>query len=100
MPPGLIRAVNALKARQATEKLATGTAYTESGRLAVDELGEPVWPEWNSDGFPRVTRAAGVRRMRTTTLPVRNIKAKARRAPRRRCEPAPDTARSIRVSHR
>lgn len=73
MPPEPIRAVKALKERQATEKIAAGTAYTESGWVAVDKLGEPVWPEWNSDRFARVTRAAGVRRIRTTALPVRNI---------------------------
>lgn len=56
-------ALRALWVRQAAEKLAAGTAYTETGWVAVDELGEPVHPEWYSDEFERVRKRAGVPRI-------------------------------------
>lgn len=63
MDDELIKALKALKTRQATEKLAAGEGYADSGRVVVDEGGMLVWPEWYSDEFGRVTRRAGLRRI-------------------------------------
>jgi integrase len=60
----LVAALRALKARQAAERLAAGTAYEHTGYVAADELGRPVHPEWYTDEFHRVTRRAGVRQVR------------------------------------
>jgi Phage integrase family. len=73
MDAELVKALRALRAHQAAERLAAGSAYADSGRVVVDELGGPIWPEWYSDEFGRVIRAAGVRRItlhdsRHTTL--------------------------------
>lgn len=56
-------ALHALKVTQAAEKLAAGKAYTDSGCVVVDELGEPVHPEWYSDEFGRLAKRAGVKRI-------------------------------------
>jgi integrase len=60
----LAGALRALKARQAAERLAAGTAYERTGYVAADELGRPVHPEWFTDEFRRVTGRAQVRRIR------------------------------------
>lgn len=67
------RALHALKVAQAAEKLAAGAAYADGGYVVVDELGEPVHPEWYSDEFGRLAKRAGVKRIvlhegRHTTL--------------------------------
>jgi integrase len=54
-------ALRALKVVQAAEKLAAGEAYVDSGYVVVDELGEPVHPEWYSDEFRRLSKRAGVK---------------------------------------
>ena len=61
-----------LKLQQAEAEEA-GEAYDSSGFVVTDEIGAPVHPEWYSDEFGRVLRAAGVRRItlhdsRHTTL--------------------------------
>jgi integrase len=66
-------ALHALKVTQAAEKLVAGGAYTDSGYVVVDEIGEPVHPEWYSDEFGRLAKRAGVKRIvlhegRHTTL--------------------------------
>ncbi|MEU6641269.1 tyrosine-type recombinase/integrase [Saccharomonospora sp. NPDC046836] len=69
-------ALRALWVRQAAEKLEAGPAYAtadtsylwegervadaETGWVVVDELGEPVHPEWYSDEWERVRKRAGV----------------------------------------
>jgi integrase len=58
--PWLVRS-RALKVAQAAEKLAAGEAYGDSGYLMVNELGEPVHPEWYSDEFRRLSKRAGVK---------------------------------------
>jgi integrase len=60
----LVATLKALKARQASERLAAGPAYERSGYLAADELGRPVHPEWYTDEFHRVADRAQVRRIR------------------------------------
>jgi integrase len=54
-------ALRALKVAQAAEKLAAGEAFVDSGYVVVDELGEPVHPEWYSDEFRRLSKRAGVK---------------------------------------
>jgi integrase len=56
-------ALRALWVHQATEKLAAGTAYADTGWVVVDELGEPMHPEWYSDEFERVRKRAGAPRI-------------------------------------
>ena len=53
--------LRALWVRQAAEKLAAGTAYTDTGWIVVDELGEPVHPGWYSDEFERCVGGLGSR---------------------------------------
>lgn len=63
LPADLVAALTALHKRQAAEKLAAGEAYSASGYVVVDELGEAVNPEWVSDEFGRVRERAGLRRI-------------------------------------
>ena len=59
-----VAALRALRKRQLAERLAAGEAYTDSGWVVTDEVGEPVHPEWYSDEFHRVREHAGLRRIR------------------------------------
>jgi integrase len=66
-------ALRSLFVDQAREKLAAGDAYSDTGWVVVDELGEPIHPEWFSDEFDRLQRQAEVPRIvlhgaRHTTL--------------------------------
>jgi integrase len=56
-------ALRALWVRQAAEKLAAGESYADTGWVVVDELGQPVHPEWYSDEFERVRKRAGLPRI-------------------------------------
>lgn len=60
MHPGTVAALRALSARQAADRLLAGPAYDESGLIVVDALGRPVRPEWYSDRFRALCKAAGV----------------------------------------
>lgn len=66
----MLAAARRLKARQAAERLAAGTAYTTACRdcrevhLFVDELGECVHPESYSDRFEVLNRKAGLPKIR------------------------------------
>lgn len=69
----LLGGLKALRKRQQAEAEEAGEAYEASGYVVTDELGAPVHPEWYSDEFGRVLRAAGLRRItlhdsRHTTL--------------------------------
>jgi integrase len=61
-----IAALRALKAQQAQERLAGGKVYTPAcadcggAHVAVDEIGRPYRPEWYSDQFRRLFKAAGL----------------------------------------
>lgn len=55
----LAAALHSLRAAQAAERLAAGPAYVDSGYVVVDELGRAPRPEWYSDTFRRLERAAG-----------------------------------------
>ena len=63
---GLVAALRSLKTRQARERLGAGPAYSGGcggcggAHVVVDELGRPYRPEWYSDRFGRIARAAGL----------------------------------------
>lgn len=57
---GLVSALRTHRARQAAERLAAGGAWTDTGHLFVDELGELPRPSRISDRFKSLSRAAGV----------------------------------------
>jgi integrase len=59
-----VAALRALRDLQAIEGIDATPAYNASDYLAVDELGQPVNPEWLSDEFHRLTTAAGLPRIR------------------------------------
>ena len=58
--PGTVTLLRALKARQAANRLAAGTAWRESVYVVVNALGEPLRPELYSDTFRRLCDAANV----------------------------------------
>jgi integrase len=60
----LVAALKALRKRQAAEAEEAGAAYGDGEYIACDETGEPVHPEWYSDEFGRLLKAAGLRRIR------------------------------------
>lgn len=50
-----------LRTRQSEERRAAGSLYDGSlDKVVVDELGRPIRPEWYSDRFTRIARAAEV----------------------------------------
>lgn len=64
---GLVAALRSLKkTRQAGERLEAGQAYPRGcggcggAHVVVDELGQPYRPEWYSDRFARIAKAAGL----------------------------------------
>lgn len=58
--PEVLAALKALKAAQAAERLEAGAAYVGDGYVAADRLGRALQPEWFSDEFRRLTKAAGL----------------------------------------
>ena len=58
--PCTMVALKALKARQASDQLKAGRAWHDSGLVVVDQLGQPVRPEWYSDRFRALCSGAGV----------------------------------------
>ncbi len=58
--PGTVTLLRRMRARQAEEYLAAGSAYRDSGYVVVDALGVPLRPAAYSDGFTRLCREAGV----------------------------------------
>jgi integrase len=62
----LVTALRSLKAQQAKERLEAGSAYSPGcndcggAHVVVDELGEPYRPEWFSDQFRNLAKAAGI----------------------------------------
>jgi integrase len=59
-----VAALRALRQRQREERLAAGEAYTDTGHVAADELGQPVHPERYSDEFTQLCADAGVPKIR------------------------------------
>ncbi len=52
------------RVRQAEERLAAGPAWADTGHVFVNELGEPYHPDYFSDRFVDLAKAAGLRRIR------------------------------------
>lgn len=64
LPGPVVVALKALRACQAAEKLAAGEAYTSTGYVLVDELGEPVKTDWLRRQTYRLMATAEVRKVR------------------------------------
>jgi integrase len=64
LPVTVITALKAFKARQATERLAAGEAYTTTGYMLVDELGLPVKTDWLRRQTYKLMDETGVRKVR------------------------------------
>ncbi|AWB90862.1 hypothetical protein C3E78_00680 [Aeromicrobium chenweiae] len=60
MHTGTVALLKSLKARQAADRLASGSAYEESGYVLVDAMGRPVRPEAFSDRFADLCAEADV----------------------------------------
>jgi integrase len=63
LPTGAIVALRRHRANQAEERLAAGTAYTDSGLVFADEIGRPLMPSTISSAFARHVRDAGLPRL-------------------------------------
>lgn len=57
LPPPLLDALRRFRAAQAED---LGITQVRDGYLAVDEIGEPIRPEWYSDEWRRLCERAGV----------------------------------------
>ncbi|WP_454790802.1 site-specific integrase [Mycolicibacterium lutetiense] len=60
MPADIITALRAFRVEQASEQLAFGSGYRETGLVAVNEDGSPIRPETYSSEFARRSKTAGV----------------------------------------
>lgn len=58
--PGTVALLRTLKARQAADRLAAGSAYKDTGYVVVDALGQPLAPESFTAAFTALCRKAGV----------------------------------------
>jgi len=58
--PGTVALLRSLSARQARDRLAAGSAWTDTGLVVVDALGTPLRPEVYSDRFRRLCRSHGL----------------------------------------
>ncbi len=61
---GMLAVLRRARTKQAQEKLRAGADYTDSGYVAVKELGEPYTPGALTNMWHRLTKAAGVRPIR------------------------------------
>jgi len=64
IPAPVVEALKAMKRRQAAERLAAGPAYTDSGYVLVDELGEPWRTDWLRREAYRLMADTGLRKVR------------------------------------
>lgn len=60
MHPGTLAALRALRARQASDRLAAGPAWSDSGLVVVDALGNGIHPEVYSLRWRGLVKAAGL----------------------------------------
>lgn len=58
--PGSMALLRSMRARQASDRLAAGSAYQDNSNVIVDALGVPVPPERFTREFCRLSREAGV----------------------------------------
>jgi integrase len=63
LPDRTVEALRTWKARQARERLAAGSAYTDLGLVFADELGGYLSPSGTSKAFGRQVKAAGLPRI-------------------------------------
>jgi integrase len=56
----LVSSLRTLRRLELEERFAAGAVYSDTGYIAVDELGQPLHPERYSDEFGRLCREAGV----------------------------------------
>jgi len=63
LSPLAVEALKAHRTRQKREKLAAGPAYTDSGFVFADEIGDPLDPPSVSASFGRLVRSAGLPRI-------------------------------------
>ncbi|ETA66383.1 tyrosine-type recombinase/integrase [Haloechinothrix halophila] len=68
IPPLVVDALRSHRDLLRAEASLAEDAYSDSGFLAVDELGRPLSSRWYSDEFHRVSHAAGLRRIRLHDL--------------------------------
>ncbi|MCA0330937.1 MAG: site-specific integrase [Actinobacteria bacterium] len=64
LAPYAIDALRHTSEVQDAERAEAGTAYRDSGYLAVNEIGEPIHPDTYSADFQRLAAKAGLRRIR------------------------------------
>lgn len=64
LAPYAIEALRHTREVQDAERADAGTAYQDTGYLAVNEIGEPVHPDTYSADFQRLSAKAGLRRIR------------------------------------
>lgn len=60
MWPGTVALLRSLSARQAKDRLKAGAAWTDSGLVVVNSLGQPLRPARYSDRFRNLCKAAAV----------------------------------------
>lgn len=60
MWPGTVAALRALKARQAADRLAMGPTWTDSGLVVVDQLGQPIQPDFYSGRWRTLRSGSGL----------------------------------------
>jgi integrase len=60
MHPGSVALLRALRASQAADRLAAGTAWHGSDLVVIDGIGRPAHPDAVTDGWRRLCREAGV----------------------------------------
>ncbi len=61
---GMLAVLKRSRTKQAGDKLRAGADYTDSGYVAVNEIGEPYTPGALTNMWHRLTKAAGVRPIR------------------------------------
>ncbi len=64
LDPLLVQRLKALRARQAAERLAAGSAYEETDYLFTDELGRRYHPDHFSARFEKLVETTGLPRIR------------------------------------
>lgn len=64
LTPTLQAELKAARTRQAAEKLALGESYGPGTHVVVDPAGRPYHPDTLTDYWEKITKAAGVRRIR------------------------------------
>jgi integrase len=64
LPDPLAQVLKRARRHQATEQLRAGPAWRDSGRVIVNEIGEPLHPDTISDKWDSLIKRAKVRRIR------------------------------------